>query len=260
MATNAESPTEEQKPIKFLFCRHGILINRFFFLPLELYFKSKGYTVINRGYPSTKKSIEEHAKDLWIEVKEVVDPVREPYEIYFLTHSLGGLILRYALTHFDFPPVKRAVQLAPPNNGSIKARSLNRYSFFKSLAGSEAGQQLTEEPEGIFTECGIPQNVDLGIIAGVGSPMSFLQTPIPKPHDGVVSLEEARLPGVPLKEVESNHTTMLFNPTIWKTAHQFLETGSFGEVEVAVKEEAELETPAQVRAKEKELELVSGAS
>ena len=49
---------------KVLVFRHGIVINRYFMLPMERYFLRRGYEVHNRTYPTTRKLIEEHARDL----------------------------------------------------------------------------------------------------------------------------------------------------------------------------------------------------
>lgn len=213
---------------RLLFCRHGILLNRFFFLPLELYFRRHGYTVINRGYPTTRRTIEEHGQDLHREVLEVARPGDE---IHFLTHSLGGLVLRYALTHHEFPPLARAVQLVPPNRGSEKARHYRDDPLFRWLYGPHAGRQLTEDPPGIFEHCGRPRQLELGIIAGTGSPPQIFHSCLSRPHDGVVTLEEARLEGYPIRELDTGHTTCLFRPRVWREVRSFLETGKFLEEE-----------------------------
>jgi pimeloyl-ACP methyl ester carboxylesterase len=146
--------------------RHGILLNRFALLPVERFFRRLGYEVHNRSYPTTRKRIEEHARDLADDLSRIDADLRrggEPYEIHVVTHSLGGLVLRYAATHFEIPSIRRAVLIAPPNRGSHTARYFKNFFLYRWLFGGNAGRQLTEEPPGIFGEAGIPQGIEIGI-------------------------------------------------------------------------------------------------
>jgi hypothetical protein len=214
-----------------LVLRHGILLNRYFLVPAERYFRRLGYEVHNRSYPTTRKRIEEHARDFSEEVCRIDEGLRrtgDPYEIHVLTHSLGGLVFRYAATHFDVPGIRRAVLLAPPNRGSRTARYFKDFPPYRWLFGANAGRQLTEEPPGIFGEAGIPQGIEIGIIAG-NVPWKLYPVPLEKPHDAIVSVSEAELPPFPLKVLPYGHTPILFARRAWEEAAHFLEHGKFRE-------------------------------
>lgn len=214
---------------RILVFRHGIVINRVFMLPLERHFSRLGYEVHNTTYPTTRRLIEEHARDLCDELEGIrVANVAagEDHELFVITHSLGGLVLRYALTHLSPPPVKRAVQIAPPNGGSATARAFKKFPPYRWIFGGQAGRQLTEEPPGIFEACGVPTGVEIGIIAGTGG-LKLWPHALEKPHDGVVTVEETRLGNVPHTTLPYNHTTILFRRRTAETAAHFLEHGAF---------------------------------
>jgi hypothetical protein len=76
----------------------------------------------------------------------------------------------------------------------------------------------------------IPNGVELGVIAGnVPFGLGRLVTRLPKPNDGVVRVEETRVPGA--KDVivlRINHTGLLVSPAVARAACAFLRNGSFG--------------------------------
>ena len=214
---------------RVLVLRHGILISRLFMGWMARYFRRRGYTVHNRSYHSTRKTIQEHAEDLSREIREHADEQEKlggEYEFYAVTHSVGGLILRYALSHFPMPPLRRVVQVVPPNQGSATARHFRRFALYRWIYGDKSGAQLASDPPGIFEECGSPRNIELGIIAGTRG-FQVYPVPLPEPHDGVVSLEETRLDDFPVKQLPFNHTPILWRRRTCEEVEHFLEHGRF---------------------------------
>ncbi len=220
---------------RVLVLRHGIVINRYFMVPMERYFRRLGYDVHNRGYPTTKKAVREHARDLVDEIRAIdidLSARGEEYELYCITHSLGGLVLRYALTHFDLPRVRRAVLLVPPNQGAVTARHFKNFPPYRWLFGGKAGRELTQDPPGIFGECGVPDNCEIGIIAG-DVRYRMWGAPVERPHDGVVEVREAELPPYPLRVLPYGHTPILFVRYAWEETEHFLRHGRFRAAEAA---------------------------
>lgn len=218
---------------KVLVFRHGIVINRYFLLCMERFFRRRGWDVRNRTYPTTRKFIEEHARDLSEELLAIdreLNALGEPHEIYLITHSMGGLVLRYALTHFAMPPLRRAVMLMPPNRGAKTARFFRNFFLYRWVFGTKAGSQLAADPPGIFEAAGVPEGVEMGIIAGN---VRYVLWPagLERPHDGVVTVSEASLPPFPLKVLPYGHTPILWIRSAWEEAERFLEHGSFVEAE-----------------------------
>jgi triacylglycerol lipase len=209
--------------------RHGIVINRWFMEPLARRLRRRGYDVRNRSYPTTRKFIEEHAADLAEELRSTALEAAahaEPFTIDLVTHSMGGLVARYALTRLDAPPIRRLVQICPPNGGSATARWFRNFLPYQWIFGRKAGSQLAADLPGIYGECGIPRGVEIGIIAGVGG-WKFYPVPLRKPNDGILALEETRLDGFPLTTVPYGHTLMLFRRALAERVAEFLDEGTF---------------------------------
>ena len=75
----------------------------------------EGYQVWNIDYPSRKYRIPELAK---IVRDEVTSKTAGAEKIHFITHSMGGIVLRYLQRHDPLPNIGRVVMLSPPNQGS----------------------------------------------------------------------------------------------------------------------------------------------
>ena len=214
---------------RILIFRHGIVFNRYVLIGMERYFRRRGYEVHNRTYPTTRKYIEEHARDLseeMVALERDLNQRGDPYEFYAITHSMGALVLRYALTHFQMPRFHRAVMFVPPNQGSATARHFRSSLVYRWIFGSKAASQLSGERPGIFQAAGVPEAVDIGIIAG-SVQWKLYPVPLEEPHDAIVSVSEAALPPFPLKVLPYGHTPLLFVRPAWEEAEHFLEHGRF---------------------------------
>ncbi|MGD8583428.1 MAG: alpha/beta hydrolase, partial [Gammaproteobacteria bacterium] len=77
---------------------HGLARTSSAMEKLQTALENNGYTVANVDYPSRKKPVEELSD---IAVESGVQKCREePNDrIHFVTHSLGGILVRYYLEH-----------------------------------------------------------------------------------------------------------------------------------------------------------------
>ncbi len=186
-----------------LFLLHGLARSRFSMQRPARLLRSKGRRVENLGYPSTFLSIDTLAESLYRRLPE--GPVD------FLTHSLGGILLRRMLKLHSEISLGRVVMLAPPNRGSAFARYvMPRLGF---LFGP-AGRQL-QDPAWIEAHCASPPG--LVIIAGTRSEGNlnallgrrFLEPP----HDGTVSVQETQLDAMEaFHTVPASHTWIMRHP------------------------------------------------
>ena len=79
-----------------------------------------GYAVWNYDYPSSERSIRDHAAAFLAAYRRE----RPLGKIFFLTHSMGGLLLRHALAMMgeaECRAIDSIVMLGPPNRGSLLA-------------------------------------------------------------------------------------------------------------------------------------------
>ncbi len=151
--------------------------------------QSNGYIVVNIDYPSREHAIDvlaSHSVSAGLRACEAAQASR----IGFVTHSLGGILLRaYAKANPDFN-IYRAVMLGPPNNGSEVVDAMRDLPGFKWLNGP-AGQQLGAVA-GVPSTLG-PAPFELAVIAGTSTINPILSSYLPDPDDGKVSVASTKL-------------------------------------------------------------------
>ena len=154
-------------------------------------FEEAGYVVSNSTYPSRKHPIEKLAP---MAVKAGISECPPGSAIHFVTHSLGGILLRYYLEQQDISNLGRVVMLAPPNQGSGVVDKLRYFPGFKAINGP-AGMQLGTGEDSIPSQLG-PVAFELGIIAGRKTFNPILSLYLQNPDDGKVSVEDTKVEGM----------------------------------------------------------------
>lgn len=154
-----------------------------------------GYVVANIDYPSRSQPVEQLAEDA---VSAGLDACLETgaTAVHFVTHSLGGILVRYYLALNELPVLGRVVMLGPPNRGSEAADRLRDWPLYRWVNGP-AGQQLVTGPEGLPERLG-KVDYPVGIITGNRYSVidSWLADAFAGPHDGKVSVDGARVEGM----------------------------------------------------------------
>jgi pimeloyl-ACP methyl ester carboxylesterase len=207
---------------------HGILRRKVDMTLIAHRLESEGYHVINLGYPSREKSIEELRDHIHAQLS-AMDEFNNASKVHFVTHSMGGLVARH-LIHAHRPAnLGRVVMLSPPNQGSELADFMLDHprlqSVYKKLYGP-AGKQLTTN----FNH-GIPDSVDypLGIIAGTGATNPLTKRILgPNDNDGTVSVERMKIDGMAdIIEIPAMHSFMMFKVKIIDQTVHFLKHAKF---------------------------------
>ena len=204
---------------------HGLARTKYSMRSLEVFLKKNGFNTVNGGYASTSKSVAEIASN---DVAEAVEICREKKasKIHFVTHSLGGIVVRQYLQTSSVPYGSRVVMLAPPNKGSELAdemKDLTPYKWLNGPAGQELGTDLESTPNLLQ-----PVDIEIGIIAGDSSLNPIYSSMIPGPDDGKVAVESTKLDE--MKDfilMPSSHTFIMENDEVMRQTLHFLKNGRF---------------------------------
>jgi triacylglycerol lipase len=188
--------------------------------------KSAGYDVLNVGYPSRSSNIEDLAHTVISEALEQ-EKVTSASRVHFVTHSLGGILVRQYLQTNHIDRLGRVVMLGPPNQGSEVVDKLGDIALFEIINGP-SGNQLGTGAESLPNTLG-PANFDLGIIAGDRS-INWINSlaMIDGIDDGKVSVERTKLEGMADHvTIHATHPYLMRNRQAIQFTIRFLQTGTF---------------------------------
>jgi pimeloyl-ACP methyl ester carboxylesterase len=204
---------------------HGLARTSSSMQDLEQAFVERGYRVANIDYPSREYSIEQ-LSDLVFEQALSACAALDDGQVHFVTHSLGGILVRYYLAHHKLPNLGRVVMLAPPNQGSEVIDQLGDVPGFE-LIGGPSSQQLGTGPDNIPPQLG-PVDYPVGVIAGTRTVNPILSQYLPNPDDGKVSVARTRVEGMTdFITVPVSHPFIMGARAAIRQAVAFIETGAF---------------------------------
>lgn len=190
--------------------------------------ETAGFRVLNFGYPSIDEPIESLVARLRTKVEECC--VQDMESVHFVTHSMGGILLRVYLAEHSPGHAGRVVMLAPPNQGSEVADFVADFvgeSPVLSRILGPSGSRLGTDSTGIAQQLG-PANFELGIITGNRSMNPIGSWLIPGPDDGKVSVDRARLEGAAaFLVIEATHTFIMNHRGVADQTIHFLREGRF---------------------------------
>lgn len=201
---------------------HGLARTSSSMEKMEAALKAEGYEVHNLDYPSRHQSIKTLATIVRAQVQAKTD---SDDTIHFVTHSMGGIIVRTIQKEAPLENIGRVVMLSPPNQGSELVDTLGDYSAFGWVNGP-AGDQLGTDTNGFIAMLG-PVEFDLGVITGDYSINGINSMIIPGDDDGKVSVESAKVEGMAdYKAIHATHPYIMKNDEAITLTIQFLKAGA----------------------------------
>lgn len=204
---------------------HGLCRTSASMEKLEAALADAGFIVLNVDYPSRTGTIEALSETV---IGAALQDTRllDCSKIHFVTHSLGGILVRSYFKRHGNARLGRVVMLGPPNKGSEVVDRLGSWELFKKINGP-AGGELGTGAESAPSTLG-PVDFELGVIAGDRSINWLNSKLIEGPDDGKVSLERTKVAG--MKEhivVHATHPYLMKNDDAIALTIRFLKTGSF---------------------------------
>lgn len=198
--------------------------------PMAEALQQDGYTTVNVDYPSRAGTVDElvpMAVENGLAACRAVGARR----IHFVTHSIGGILLRYANERSPITDIGRVVMLAPPNQGSEIVDKTRNIPGAR-LVGGKALMQLGTDENSLPAMLG-PVDFELGVIAGSDTMNPWMSAMLPNPDDGKVSVARTRVEGmVDFLIVDNNHHYIVEDTIVIQNTRAFLNTGSFLQNEV----------------------------
>jgi hypothetical protein len=193
--------------------------------PMAEALQEAGFTTVNIDYPSQSGAIEKIAP---VAVNLGLSECRQAgaTKIHFVTHSLGGILLRYESKHSVIPDLGRVVMLGPPNQGSEIIDKTRDWPGFEMLSG-EAGAQLGTDVDSMPIKLG-SVDFELGVIAGTRTINVFSSAMLPDRDDGRVSVASTQVDGMAdFLVVDNSHRYITRSDVVIRNTKSFLRNGAF---------------------------------
>ena len=223
MSATDLAQTSESKPCVILL--HGLWRSSLSMKHLQWGLEGAGYPVVNEGYPSSTLPIQQLAS---IGVEEGLEGCSKlgHEQVAFVTHSLGGILVREYLSGQEINGLNRVVMLGPPNGGSQMADYAESATLLKPFM-PEAVTQLGTSEESVPRQLG-PVSFELGVIAGTVNYLPFLPGQPEGASDGTVAVTETIVSGMAdFIELPVGHSLMMWDNDVLAQVLYFLEYGVF---------------------------------
>jgi pimeloyl-ACP methyl ester carboxylesterase len=177
-----------------------------------------GFQTASFSYPSMSSSLSGNALNLSRFVTGLAAS-----RTHLIGHSLGGLLILQMLAEFPQPRVGRVILAGSPYSACSVGTKLSRRGPGRYILGRSMLQWLDQ------TGATRDHAYEIGVIAGSRSlGAGRLIARLPEPNDGVVTVEETRIPNA-RDEIVLNvsHSEMLVSAKVARQACSFLRQGHF---------------------------------
>ncbi|MEO7413231.1 MAG: alpha/beta fold hydrolase [Opitutaceae bacterium] len=208
---------------------HGIGLRAWTLWRLESHLRHEGYRVLNLTYPSRRLPIQQLGRD-WLPDQLRRHGVSETTRLHFVTHSMGGIVVRLWLRERGIPAnLGNVVMLGPPNHGSTAADRMKTNSFLRWYMGPNL-RDLGTSPDSVPLSLGpwpAPAS-KLGVIAGDRTINPLFSSWLKEANDGAVTVRSARLEGMSeFIVLHHSHTILAWRADTLEAVKTFLRSGRF---------------------------------
>lgn len=204
---------------------HGLARSSLSMQIMDWRLRAQDYKTVSIDYPSASLPIPELAQTA---VPEGLARCAGAEKIHFVTHSMGGILLRQYIETLGHVPKNwgRTVMLGPPNGGSEIVDQTSDWPGFE-LWNGVSGKSLHTGPDSVPNQLG-PLTFETGIIAGNQSISPFFSNLIDGEDDGKVSVDSTRVKGMSDHIIlPVTHTFMMNDATVFRQVLAFLKNGAF---------------------------------
>ena len=198
---------------------HGLWMHGLIMTVLHRRIARSGYRASSFSYSSVRLTLTQNADRL-----AAFCSVRDLPGLHFVGHSLGGLVILRMLERAAGLRVGRIVLMGTPYGASFAARRLEQLPGGRAMLGRSVPEW---QARGNSRHAG---GHEIGVIAGtISAGLGRLVAPdLPLPNDGVVTVEETRIPDMRDHVVMPiNHSGMLVSAAVARQICEFIRHGAF---------------------------------
>lgn len=176
-----------------------------------------GFETVNLPYASFRKPLEELVDD----VAGALPPSEKV--THFVTHSMGGIVLRCLARRHPGLVTGKVIMMAPPNQGSeiidwLADSPLARWSL--GPGGMQLSTRFVREKVPDF-----PPGREINVIMGRRAVFPVFSFLLPGENDGIVTVEGGRMPGVRRFAVmDVDHTLMMGREGVLELLRDWLQS------------------------------------